>query len=160
MSKSLYSGQESLILQSFVTVKRILAEYRRETNLPATSAQTDKQAWLQSAHGHEKRAEGVVPSQVERAPSAYRKRREVRSPGGENVPAVPKETRDPPRVPDIFTGYYGGAISSERRTPVLLCSGAWTPWVLAGRLFCQPKRPERSRTQPCAAMDERSLSEK
>jgi len=69
---NLYSWQEMLTLQSFVIVQRNLAEYQRETNLPATSAQTDKQAWLQSANGHEKRAKSAFPPQIEGSAPPYR----------------------------------------------------------------------------------------
>lgn len=159
--KCLYSGQESLTLQNFVIVQRNLAEYRRETNLPATSAQTDKQTRLQGAYGLEKREKGVVPPQVKGAPPAYRERREV-SPAerSETAPAILKETRNPPRVSNIFARYYGGRVSSKRRCPLFLCTGTRTHWMFACWLFCQPEREKRGGTQSCAAMDERGVSQK
>ncbi len=158
--KCLYCGQESLTLQSFVIVQRNLAEYRRETNLPATSAQTDKQAWIQSAHGLEKREKSAVPSQVEGAPPAHRKRREVSSTeSSETTPAIVKETRDPPRVSNIFTRYYGGTVSSKRPCPLFLCNNTRAQGDVAGWIFCQPERAKCRGSQPRSAVDERNLPE-
>ena len=156
----MYCGQESLILHSFVIVQRNLAEYRRETNLPATSAQTDKQAWIQSAHGHEKREKSVVPSQVERAPPAYRKRREVSSTeSSETTSAILKETRDPPRVPNIFTRYYGGTVSSKRPRPLFLCNNTRAHGDVAGWILGQPECAKCRGAQPRSTVDERNVPE-
>ena len=73
----LYPGTNSGTLQSFVIVQHNLAEHLSETNLPATSAQADKQTRIQSAHGNEERAKGLVPPKSQGPTSAYRKRREV-----------------------------------------------------------------------------------
>jgi hypothetical protein len=136
-------------------------EYRRETNLPATSAQTDKQTWLQGAHGLEKREKSTLSPQVERTPSAYRERREVSSPGSsETDPAISKETRNPPRLSVIFTRYCGGTVSAKRLSPLFLCGGVRAPGIFTSRFFCEPERAKRGGAQPRATMDERSISEK
>jgi hypothetical protein len=62
-ASALSCGQNNLILQSFVIVQQNLVEHYCETNLSAASAQTDKQAWLQGAHGHKKRAQSALPPQ-------------------------------------------------------------------------------------------------
>jgi hypothetical protein len=142
----LCTGEECLILQSFVIVQRNLAEYRRETNLPATSAQTDKQTRLQSPHGHEKREKSAVPTPVERTPPPYRERREVSSTESrENTPAILKETRNPPRISSLLTRYHGGTVSSKRRDPMFLRENPGSQWCPTGWLLCQPERAKCGR---------------
>jgi ribonuclease P protein component len=58
-------------------VQRNLSESRRETNLPATPAKKDKQAWLSGAHGHQERPKGTRPPEGQRASPANGQRRKV-----------------------------------------------------------------------------------
>jgi hypothetical protein len=130
-----------------------------EANLPATSAQTDKQTRIQGAHGNEEWAQGVVPPKSQGPTSTYRKRREIIViVSSETVSTILDETRDPSGLSDLFTRYSRRKVSPKRCGSLLFYSSATAAGLAASRIFCQQNRSERSRTQSGPAVDEGCVS--
>ena len=155
----MYARTNSGTLQSFVIVQHNLAEHLSETNLPATSAQADKQTRIQSAHGNEEWAKGLVPPKSQGPTSAHRQRREVIViSSSEIAAAVLDETRNPSGLSSLLTRYHGRTVSPKRRGALFFYNRTTTARFTASRIFCKQKHSKRSRTQSGPPVDEGRVS--
>jgi hypothetical protein len=95
-----------LIMHSFGIVYIKTLEYRSEKDLSTASQETNKRAWISSADGNQKRAQGFVPAKSKRATPPYGERREIDwTAHGESVAVIPQKIRNPSGLQGFFSRY-------------------------------------------------------